>query len=518
MVRGLFAAGLLLAVGLRAETSLRVDRTQVRAGGSIEVTLELEGELARIHDVELPSNNLLLSEPSTSTEFSWRNGRTSRQRIYRWAATSRNVGPASVGPLTLTRNGITRSFPRIEIEVLPAPSAPANESQALDVLDDERKIVLVAEVDSSNALRGQQRVVSWWLYTRNAIRSVRVTSRPAFTDFWVEEIPLDQEAEPEVAADGRTTRYLARRTAIYPLRSGRLEIPPLGVTANLFERIESENDPFGVNRRIVEAVATSQPVALDVRPSPAVLTGAIELDCSLPQISAAGPVTVTVIAKGDANLRAGSRPAFESPINAGVEWLDEGTKSSSGGERVIMERTWRLTLFPRSAGLLEIPGLTLETADSSGQVEVLRCLATTVDVKNVAAPDRPGDDMRTGGDVPDPRWIVPAVAALAALSAAIWWFVSRRRRERRVENVRRQIARTDPSEMRQSLVAFLASQPSSVTEDEEVREAVRTFESVLDLRIREPWREDLGSLAREELAALARAVVRARGARPRSRS
>jgi hypothetical protein len=521
MVSRRFLLGLAIAAfAHRADAAFRVDRTQLRAGGSIEITLELDGELARIHEIDLPVANLFLSEPSTSTEFSWVNGRTSRQRIFRWAATSRNVGVASVGPLTLTRNGTTRTFPRVVLQVLPAPAAPSTESQALDVLDEEQRIVLVAEVDSATAFRGQQRVVSWWLYTRNPIRSVRVTSRPSFRDFWVEEIPLDQEAEPEVAADGRTTRYLARRTALFPLRDGRLEVPPLGVTANLFERIEAQHDPFGVNRRIVEASATSQPIVLDVRPSPAAITGTMTLDCSLPRSSAAGPVVVTVVAKGDGNLRSAPTPGFEGSIDARTEWLDEGTKATSNGERVAMERNWRLTIFPRSFGVLEIPAITLASADASGKRAVLRCLATTVGVERaLPTPSGSGQQRETPDAArPSSGWIVPAGVALLIASIAGFWFRGRASREREVRAVQHALGGNEPSALRSAVGDVLASQPASVRTDEDVRESFESFEALLELRIREPWREELELLVDEHREAFARAIVRARRAPRRSRS
>jgi formiminotetrahydrofolate cyclodeaminase len=87
-----------------------------------------------------------------------------------------------------------------------------------------------------------------------------------------------------------------------------------------------------------------------------------------------------------------------------------------------------------------------------------------------------------------------------------------------VRAVQHALGGNEPSALRSAVGDVLASQPASVRTDEDVRESFESFEALLELRIREPWREELELLVDEHREAFARAIVRARRAPRRSRS
>lgn len=508
-------AGLLLllssTVSLDAASSLRVDRRTVRAGGTLDIVLELEGDSAKVPEVDLPVSNLTIGNPSVSTEFSWVNGRTTRRKIFRWSATPQSSGRASVGPVTIrTARGGVQQFDAVFIDVTPAPAPPANEREAVSRIDEEQPIVVVAEIDKSTALVGEQRVVSWWVYTRSAIRSVRVSSRPTFADFWIEEIPLDEQAEPEASLAGsRVSRYLVRRTALFPVRAGELEIPPLGVTAAVLEAIDSPHDPFGLNHRLVESRAESQILHLSVvePPGGASIVGNVMMSCSRPVVPASGPVVFDVSLRGDANLRTAEPPVPDEAVPGRLEWIDLGSTADTSTGRVQMIRRWRAAIYPAESGSLNIPRLTLGIFEPGSGSRTLACDAMTVVAQfaSGAAPagTAPPPDVRPRSRIMPMILAIAATLALLTVIGALM-FRYRRRTNSRVSAIVTELHDEDARLMRAKIDSYLASYGLNraflLRDTSEVAEEFRALEAAIDLRAREPWRQpELDLQMREQL-------------------
>ena len=507
---------LTFAATAHAESSLTVDRRTIRAGTTLTVTLVLEGEIAKRPEVDLPAENLFLGEPSISTEFSWVNGRTTRRKIFRWLGTSERAGSATVGPLTLQSDeGDVARFPAISIAITPAPSPPANEREAVERLDSEEPIVVVAEMDSSTAFVGEQRVISWWVYTRSALRSVRVSARPTFADFWIEEIPLDEKAEPEPSSAGpRVNRYLVRRTAIFPVRTGELEIPSLEVTASIMEPLEAPFDRFGLNHRIVEARASSQALTLSVAPvtGSATLVGDVSMQCSAPVTSMAGPVFFDVTLNGDGNLRGAEPPSPVSAIAGRLDWSTVSTRSVPAVDRVQMTRKWRAAIYPERDGVLVIPKMTLAVFAPGEGMRELSCAAATVLARTSSPPNPRPEPVANRVASPEParasflRGGLAALGVLIGIGLLCAWIVSRkRRRSSEIRRLVEELHHPDARQMRSRIEALLASgglTPELLSrESSDLAEEYRALDAAIDLRAREAWRHDeLEAQLRTQLA------------------
>jgi len=504
---------LFLTGSAHAASSLDVDRRTMRAGSTITVTLILEGEIAKVNAVELPATNLFLGEPSLATEFSWVNGTTTRRKIFRWTATSQSSGSASIGPLTLRgEDGALARFAAIPLTIVEAPTPPANEREAIARLDSEEPVVVVAELDRATAFVGEQRVVSWWVYSRSAIRSVRVSGRPTFADFWVEEIPLDEQAEPETSSAGYgVTRYLVRRTAIYPVRSGELEIPSLGVTAAVMEAIESPFDRFGLNRRIVETRADSQALRIAVSlppPATAIVGTNVTMRCSRPVAPQSGPLFFDVTLAGDANLRTAETPVADGLLPGRIDWSALGSVSRPSGDRVQMTRGWRASIYPDRSGALTIPRFTLQVYKPGIGTQTLACEATTIQAQAVSLPPTSGNRSEVPVRAQSRSWRFPAaIAGLLIFAAFISIVLVREGRKRRLTESKMlaDLYDADPLAMRHKVDLMLESRGFSRSEllagSTELAEDYRSIEAAIDMRTRESWRrEELDGQVREQLA------------------
>jgi len=155
---------------------------------------------------------------------------------------------------------------------------------------------------------------------------------PAFTGFWSVEIPVDNEGTVSEVIDGERYRVgVVKHVALFPNRSGALEIPPLEVEAvvQVPRRRSSDpfdaffRDPFG---RSEKYVLRSDPIPVHVDPLPpgapdgfrgAVGTYRMNVSVDRTEAAVGDPVTLRVSIEGAGNVELLDAP--DSAIDGGFE-------------------------------------------------------------------------------------------------------------------------------------------------------------------------------------------------------
>ena len=416
---------LLFAFSVSAANEITVDRSSVFLDESFEITISLEGRFAALSDVIVPvRNGVLDGDPSTSSEFRWINGRSSRRKVFRFAAHATGVGVVIIGPVQLSDSQGSQSIPAITIKSLDSNQiANGSPTQMLRELErnGREKVLIVAEASASGVYVGQQVVVTWYLYTAESVRDFDIRSQPSLQDFWAEEIPTDKEATQTLRLDSYYVHKLPiRRVALFPLKPGNLVIEPLSAAAEILVRVDG---PFGFspfNRQYANVMRRSAPLGITVQPLPPATdgrpatypaVGQLALQCTPPQTAPGGPATFTVSLRGIGNLRSASPPALSSGVNAAVD-VQEGTLSVRRlRDSVEMTRSWTFLLFPRSAGLLTIPKIDYVTFDPyARQSRRLSCAEGSVAITGVISAE---SARREEADVATRSW--PRVIVLSSV-------------------------------------------------------------------------------------------------------
>jgi hypothetical protein len=499
---------LALLAGLpAAANTLVVEPRTVQVDDPIEIVVMLDGEFATVDSIDLPVRNLRIdSGPSVSTEFRWMNGRTSREKTFRYTARGEAEGTAVVGPLLITAGDEELALPSVTVNVLPGITVDGDDpEEALRQLEQAGRTaaLLVSEIDRESVWVGEPVQITWSLYTDQPITDLDVISMPAYSDFWSEELPLDDEPTRITSIGGRRMRKIPiRRVALFPLRPGRLTVGPLLIAADI-SRPYGRRSFFGLERT-VERVRLRAPVrAVQVRalPDPDSIdaVGRLSLQCSPPEAPAGGPVTFTVTLRGSGNLRGARPPRFERAVEGRTEAVAGSVEVERGRDRLTMSRRWTFVIFPTVSGKLNIPPVVTRVFDpEAGRAVTLRCGAATVSA--VAVPGSP--PLPEPSPQPERRRSAPilplAIAVAVGVSgafAALWW----RRRRVSGDDIDRIVSRwDDPRAMRTELYELVAEKGWTAEElfadHTEAGEAFRSVQSLIDIA----EKETLTSTARPE--------------------
>ena len=244
---------ILLASALPAmaqyQVSAEFDRPVLRAGETVMLTVSISSESARVPSIEpeLPrelSENFEIISRGSSFQTTFVNGASSVTKEFTYRLRPKRAGDISLPPVTARiGNGRYGSRPlSLKVEPALAPEAAKAQGQKVPYFAEARVIA------PSQLYPGQEIRLSLVLF------SVTPFVRFGFTGGGLPNIPgvriLNVERRGNVTLDqvkrGDTTYYSAAvvNLVIYPLKSGPLRIPPIGVEMQLSGSRGSDWDPF----------------------------------------------------------------------------------------------------------------------------------------------------------------------------------------------------------------------------------------------------------------------------------
>jgi len=491
---------------------LLVDPKTLQMNDLTTITVSLEGSFANADTVNVPLDNLaFVGEPWVSSEFAWINGDVVRRKVFRFRARPLLPGAARVGPLVLnSSDGQHDTLPVVMLQVMPDRIAGSNDPEAVlrELLATGRPpLFLIAEADKHEVWAGEQIIVTWYLYNGAVVDNWNVVNVPKLIDFWSEEIETrSTEGERVWVGNQQMQRVRMRRVALYPLRSGTLQIGGMSVEAGVMERLRG---PFSIfEGNLIDTTFSSAPIAINVKPlppgPPVDAVGELALTCDSPKQRNGGPVVVEATLSGTGNLRGASPPRFAGRVAGNVQ-VEGGETSVAHDEGAItMTRKWRYLIFPGKAGTLEIPPMTMTVfSPSTAQRTTLRCEQQTLWSAAVTA----GSGVARASGAPEAEArrrrapLLPAFGALTLLVALIAF--PRARRELALRREVREIIQS--GEIRARVDARLGVDPAVLLAERSDRgDAYRALRSLLDAMERD---RDVGVDAKKEITRRVREVL-----------
>jgi len=395
------ALGLLGASAVQAALNAEVNPNPVYVGDPLLLVLSSDSGGDQ-PDLTPLQKDFEVLRTSTSSQFSMINGRTSSMTRWQVRLRARRSGDLIIPAL---QSGSERSRP-ITLKVtdtLPPAAAAAAARDAEHVFVEAGVEPSVASSAQSPYVQ-QQVPYTVRLYFDDALRDGTL-SEPQIADAVIE--PVGDERRSTVTRGGRQYQVIERRYAIFPQKSGELQIPPLrfeGHMANpdggragrqpgssLMQRFLQnsplandpffrggglQQDPFGVFADPGRDVRVLSPaVKLTVRPRPAgqsvwLPAADVRLHDSWadapPQLRAGEPVSRTITIEAD-GLSGAQIPALELPESAALRLYREPPQQTthSDGRRLVGISRQTLTYIPAASGALTIPGVVQEWWDTS---------------------------------------------------------------------------------------------------------------------------------------------------------
>ena len=385
-----FVIALFAALPLFAN-DLTVDKRTMQIDDTLTIVVSLEDAFASVDTIRVPVQNLEFDGlPSTSSQYSWINGTVVRRKVFRFTAHPLQAGGAMVGPLRINGDGGQReTLPAISIQVLPDTATSSNDPAAIfrDLVATGREpFFVVASIDRTTAYVGEEIIATWTLYNGATVQQWQIGRVPKLDDFWTEELDVRNEQPSRALVDGVVLQTLPiRRVALFPLRSGTLDIGSMEIGGAVMRRIDA--GPFGLfEGSLVEVRFPSAQMKVDVKPippgPPVDAVGDFTLACSTPIQKGGGPVVVEATLSGRGNLRAAVPPRWESKPDADVQVEDAGVTVDRTRDIATMRRRWKFLLSPRQTGRFTVPALVTTIFDpSTGERRVLRSNVTVIDVQ-----------------------------------------------------------------------------------------------------------------------------------------
>ena len=481
----------LVAHTAAASNNLSIERRTIRYGEQLMITVSLEDDFAELDHVDIPLRNLVISDPpSIASEFSWINGAIVRRKVLRYRARANAPGPAVIGPVHLRAGDQLDSFPAIAVTVLPDRASSSNDPEVIlrELLATGREpLFIIAEQETAAAHVGEEVIVTWYLYNASTVQQWQIGSIPKLDEFWVEELEVrSRRASTVLVGNYNVQRMPVRRVALYPLRSGRLEVGPMEIEATILRR--RNRGPFSIfEGNIIEVAFASAPVWVDARDLPAgppvSAVGDLTMRCTAPAQTNGGPVIIDALVSGTGNLRAAKAPEFLSTPAGDVQRIDRGVAVQRSGDSAIMNRQWQYVIFPAQSGTMKIPPLRLPVfSTATDQRQMLECAAATL---AVTAAERPRVAVAPTAVQPSrSRWVPIGAAGALAITALIlvlpWW----RKRSRLQAKIGEIMADETPAVVREKVHNLLEERgidpPTLLREGSDRGDAYRSLRSLLD--------------------------------------
>jgi hypothetical protein len=228
-----------------------------------------------------------------------------------------------------------------------------------------------AELGKTKAYKGEQVVLSYYLYTRTQLFNLSASKFPVLNGFLKEELdlPIQKRLDFEyVVHDGvEYRRALLASYALYPLQEGRLKIDSFGIKYDYMPGGELDSLGMGMlfgNRPVRSGQERSSELQLDVLPLPASgkpasfggAVGDFTLDTAVDkyEVKANEAITLTAKIEGAGNASAILEPRIQWPPNVEIYDTKGRAKSGRGG---VSEKVFEYVLIPRAPGKVTLPAV-----------------------------------------------------------------------------------------------------------------------------------------------------------------
>ena len=422
-----------------------IDRNPVQVNESFQLVFSLDHTPTRSPDFSVLQRDFIVLGNNRSNSISIINGEYQRSVKWTIQLMAKQIGEYRIPAIDF---GDEDSKP-FTITVKPSSLASVpHDRQVLELTTDRSEVYVQGQV-----------ILTLRLLSATDIAAYEFGRIPAQAlDLVVE--PLGDPRQYQTRIADRSYLVLEQQYALFPQRSGPLEIPSIAGEVRLPSR--SAFDPFNTGGEIRRI--RSQPVNIEVKPIPSGLGGdywlpadRVELREQWPSdmsgLVAGEPITRSIVLMAD-GLTSAQLPEIDlQPIDGIKQYPDQPVlRDTRGNQGIRGQRAQKLALIPGSAGIYRVPEIRvnwwnreagrMETASLPARELVVAAAPGTLVTENgapiPAGPPAVAEERST--TAPASRfwvWLSLLLACGWAASMAYWWLSVRRKRAPRVEDERR---------------------------------------------------------------------------------
>jgi len=363
---------------------ISVDKNRVEVGGHIRLTVGVEGAFdTDIPKLSMPESFSLMFGPSVSTQTSIINNVVKVFRGFMYGFSPREKGEFEIGPVTLEYKGKTYTSNSIRIEVVertPFESVIDEKSDTSGKRVDINKMVFVELItDKAEAYIYEEIIQSFKLYFQKGLPIDDLDYVAASTKSFLAE-KLGEERRYEEVRDGILYNVIELRTALFPLVSGKIEIPPASFKCNIIIRQQRSRgslfDEFmGGSGRRYPVERSTEPVKLRIKPLPAAdkpenFTGAVgkytmDVLAKPTKVKVGDPITLTINIRGEGNIQTIGEPLLAPDGMKNFKAYDFEAKVviTDRGDGIKGEKLFNKVIEPQSEDNDVIPGISFSYFD-----------------------------------------------------------------------------------------------------------------------------------------------------------
>jgi hypothetical protein len=422
-IAALLVGAMLAGAGATAADDVRIRAYLEPSGRAVDtepLALVIQVEGSNLPDVsvrELPRllNLRVLNGPnkssSTSFEMQGIQVRRSATVVLRYTLLPEGPGAAEIPPIAVYLGSEVRRTEAIRFEVARGMTAPRSEGRTPRPRQpDERRqsgsgaseAFLEVKAGATDVWVRQPIPLTVTLYASGVeIHGFSWVGFPSFSNFWVEEVPTDANAEryqAEVA--GRTyNAYPMLRRLLVPTAPGEIVVEPFVAQLQVRRSTGDLFQDFFTGGGSSALVRKSEPLRFKVRPLPAAgkpadFGGAVgafklrsEIDRTEAQVNDAVALKVTV--EGDGSLQSVPAPRLDAPADLKVFDPKVTDSATPAGGKLKSVRTWEWVLVPLAPGEIRLPPVRFSYFDpAAGAYREARGEASVLAVRRS---DRPSE-------------------------------------------------------------------------------------------------------------------------------
>lgn len=458
-----FAASFAFAA--QVEFKAQADREEISQDESVSVSLSVEidgsGGSSMKPSLKAPDFEQLSTYNSQAIQSYFENGKVGMKntQTLTYVLRPKKTGKLVISGISVSIDDQSYTAPNITVQVNPggAGNSPPRGYggnvglRGTGKTGDRRAFFIRSEVNKNKVFKGEQVIVSYYLYERSRVFNIQPTQYPVLNGFLREDLELpiqNQRLEPErVMLDGVSyRRALLARYAAYPLQEGALKIDSMTIQANVQDVSgaanlgDEEDDPFfqlfrNMAPSFQQSVQKSEPVAIEVLPlpvdgRPADFSGGVgEFDVNAAvnktELKAGDSVMLTVVVQGRGNVSNIQEPKAAWPKGLDLYESKGRSKTSPGG---IGEKVFELLLIPRASGEVTIPPVSFsffnpakKTYEKKSSDPIV--LRVQPGDPNSSAPSNPVSQANPNAS-PQEDWMSLKIAAIQHLfSTALAWII-----------------------------------------------------------------------------------------------
>ncbi len=350
-----------------------VDRNQITLEDSLQLSITIQGT-QNTPPPELPSlPDFRVASSGTSSSTQIVNFERSVSIIHNYRLTPMSTGQFKIGPIRVRANGKTYATKPIIIAVK-KPTAPDQSG--------DKPVFVETRVSKNEAFIGEQLIYTFKLFHRVEAKNFDLSMPFGASYFQKEE--LGKAKAYQTVVNGIQYQVQEISVALFPIKTGKAEIPPAALEFDIYYRTQNRNNRRGFNQffndpffsqgtRAEHKVLRSKPLFVEILPLPAqgkpigfkntIGEFSIQANLGKNDLEVGDTTTLTITVSGKGNVRGISFPEPDLKNLFKIYPDQPELKQTVTGMQISGEKIFKFALVPLKPGPMTLPEFTLSYFD-----------------------------------------------------------------------------------------------------------------------------------------------------------